>query len=83
MPTMFQRYLFTSVALWGTVGGIHGAVMYKLNIYDKKSVMHDPALRYIVGGVLYGMFLGPWAPIAGPIWIAKKWPMSTCLYLKY
>jgi hypothetical protein len=80
---MLQRYLVSSVVLWGSVGAIHGTIMYKLNTYDNKTHVRDPALRYIGGGILYGVFLGPWAPIAGPVWLAKKWPSSSCTYLKY
>jgi hypothetical protein len=78
MPHMFQRYLIASSILWGSVGAAHGYTLYKLN-----KGRPDPELRYIAGGALYGLFLGPWAPIAGPIWLAKKWPMSTCTHLKY
>lgn len=78
LPRAFQRYLTGSVILWSSVGAAHGLALYKL-----KKDTPDPALRYIVGGTLYGAFLGPWAPVIVPLWLTQKWPMTTCEYLKF
>lgn len=88
MTFALQRYLISSSLLFGAIGLGHGVVLYKVHEccdpqqLDKQT-REQQMIRYIAGGTLYGLFMGPWVPIAGPIWVFKKWPGSRCLYLKY
>ena len=96
MTISLQRYLISSSLLFGGIGLAHGIVLYKLQEITHyklqeigapqkldKQTREQQMIRYIAGGALYGLLLGPWIPIAGPIWVFKKWPDSRCLYLKY
>jgi hypothetical protein len=96
MTIALQRYLIRSSLLFGGIGLAHGIVLYKLHDITRcklqeigaphkldKQTREQLMIRYIAGGALFGLLMGPWAPIAGPIWVCKKWPDSRCLYLKY
>ena len=82
MTFAIQRYLVSSSLLFGAIGTVHGVLLMKTRnrkIYEKEKEHY--IIRTVAGGALYGLLLGPWAPIIGPVWLAKKWPSSSCTYL--
>jgi hypothetical protein len=82
MTFAIQRYLVSSSLLFGAIGTGHGVLLMKIHnrkIYEKEGEHY--IIRTVVGGALYGLLLGPWAPIIGPIWLAKKWPGSICTHV--
>jgi hypothetical protein len=83
-----QRYLVSSSLLFGTLGFTHGLMLYKVHDMaysitqeSTRKIREQQMIQYVAGGVLYGLLLGPWVPVIGPIWLAKAWPHTKCKYL--
>ena len=64
--TMFARYLLATAAVGGGVGLIHGVAAFPSTVPNREIRIFENALS--------GAILGPWMPLAAPIYATRWWP---------
>ncbi len=64
--TMFGRYLLATAAIGGCVGVAHGMAVFPPGVPNRGIHVYQNALT--------GAILGPWLPLAAPIYATRWWP---------